>query len=234
MASVSRVVGIVGGAGKEGRGLATRFALAGHAVVLGSRDPARAAQAAEEIGSILGPRLAAQGGSLRGGSNLDAAQAGEVVVLVVPWDAHRSTIEALAPVLAGRIVIDAVAPLRFERGVHPVAVPEGSACEQAAALLPESRIVGAFHHLAAELLSEPGQLLDADVLIVGADREAKAIVAELAESIAGVRAIDAGPLRFAGIIEPVTALLIGINGRYRATSALRLTGLPPGFAPPER
>lgn len=234
MSASAGSVALVGGTGREGRGLATRFALAGRDVWLGSRDPARAVAAADEIAARLGQRLGDSGGSLRGGTNRAAAAAAGIVVLVVPWEAHRATIEELAPVLSGRIVVDAVVPLRFERGVHPIDVSEGSACEQAAALLPDARVVGAFHHLAAELLVEFDRAIEADVLIAGADREAKAEVAALAESIEGVRAIDAGPLRFARVIEPMTALLVGLNGRYRATSGLRITGLPGGFAPPER
>lgn len=218
-------IALVGGTGPEGRGLATRFALAGHAVVIGSRDPARAAHAAVAVTARLhaaGHANLAVGGAL----NADAAAGAEVVVLAVPYEAQRATLEVLAGPLAGKVVVDAVVPVRFERGPQPVAVPEGSAAEQAAALLPRSRVVGAFHTVAAETLLDPGAPLHEDVLVTGDDAEAKRLVRALAEDIAGVRAVDAGPLRYSRFVEGLTVLLIGINGRVHAHTGVRIEGLP--------
>lgn len=220
-------IALVGGTGPEGRGLAARFALAGHTVVLGSRDAERAVVVAAELAGILTeaghPDLA-----ISGAENAEAVAACDLAILVVPYEAHRATVESLAGVLAGKVVVDAVVPVRFERGPRPVEVEEGSATEQAAALLPDSRVVGAFHNLAAEALLDIARPVEADVLVTGADAEAKTLVSALAEDIEGVRAVDAGPLRFSRFVEGLTVLLIGINARYKAHSAVRIQGLPAG------
>jgi 8-hydroxy-5-deazaflavin:NADPH oxidoreductase len=218
-------IALIGGTGPEGRGLATRFALAGHTVVIGSRDAARATHAAVEVTA----RLQAAGHAnlaVAGAANADAAAGAELVVLAVPYEAQRTTLEALEPALAAKIVIDAVVPVRFERGPRPIEVPEGSAAEQAAALLPRSRVIGAFHTIAAETLLDPTAALHEDVLVTGDDAEAKALVRALAEEIAGVRTVDAGPLRYSRFVEGITVLLIGINGRYHAHAGVRIEGLP--------
>jgi NADPH-dependent F420 reductase len=148
------------------------------------------------------------------------------VVVVVPYEGHRATLESLRGALAGRVVVDAVVPVRFERGARPIEVAAGSAAEEAAALLPESTVVGAFHNLGAVALLDVATPVDADVLVTGGDADAKALVRALAEQIEGVRAVDAGPLRFSRFVEGLTVLLIGINGRYGAHTAVRITGLP--------
>jgi NADPH-dependent F420 reductase len=218
-------IAFVGGTGPEGRGLATRLALAGHRIVIGSRSAERAEAAAVELRTLAGR------GEISGAANAEAVRAAHVVVVVVPFEGHRETLEALAGDLAGKIVIDAVVPVRFERGPRPVDVPEGSATEQAAAVLPGSRVIGAFHNLSAEVLLDPHAPVHADVLVTGADAEAKRVVMELAEQIEGIRAVDAGPLRFSRFVEGLTVLLIGINGRYssgaqRVHSHVRIDGLP--------
>lgn len=218
-------IALIGGTGPEGRGLATRFALAGHTVVIGSRNAARASDAATEVTTRL--RAAGHGHvQMAGASNADAAAGADIVVLTVPYEAQRATLEALAPVLADKVVIDAVVPVRFERGPRSIEVPEGSAAEQAAALLPDSRVIGAFHTIAAETLLDPLAALHEDVLVTGDDTEAKALVRALAEEIPGVRTVDAGPLRYSRFVEGITVLLISINGRYHAHTGVRIEGLP--------
>ena len=217
-------IAIIGGTGPEGRGLASRFALAGHRVIIGSRDAARGASVATEVAATLAGRDAA--GPVEGASNSDAATAGEIAVVTVPFEGHRSTLEALAGELAGKIVVDAVVPVRFERGPRPVEVAEGSATEQAAAVLPDSRVVGAFHNLAAESLLDLDAPVHADVLVTGSDAAAKQAVSALAEQIEGVRAVDAGPLRYSRFVEGLTVLLIGVNMRHRARTHVRIEGLP--------
>ena len=144
----------------------------------------------------------------------------------MPYEGHRATLESLRDALTGKVVVDAVVPVRFERGARPIEVAAGSAAEEAAAVLPDATVIGAFHNLGAEALLHVDAPLDADVLVTGADAAAKALVCALAEQIEGVRAVDAGPLRFSRFVEGLTVLLIGINGRYKAHTMLRVTGLP--------
>ncbi|MXZ63568.1 MAG: NADPH-dependent F420 reductase [Chloroflexi bacterium] len=217
-------IAIIGGTGPEGRGLASRFALAGHRVIIGSRDAARGASVAAAVAATLAGRDGA--GPVEGASNADAATAGEIAVVTVPFEGHRSTLEALVGELAGKIVVDAVVPVRFERGPRPVEVAEGSATEQAAAVLPDSRVVGAFHNLAAESLLDLDAPVLADVHVTGRDADAKQAVSALAEQIEGVRAVDAGPLRYSRFVEGLTVLLIGVNMRHRARTHVRIEGLP--------
>jgi 8-hydroxy-5-deazaflavin:NADPH oxidoreductase len=148
-----------------------------------------------------------------------------VVIIVVPYTAHRPTLEGLRDALAGKIVVDAVVPVMFDRGPRPIEVEAGSATEEAAEILPESTVIGAFHNLPAEVLLDPEAVLDSDVLVTGANGDAKQAVMALAEEIAGCRAVDAGPLRFSRFVEGLTTLIIGINGRYKAHGAVRITGL---------
>lgn len=220
---MSHTIAIVGGTGPEGRGLATRFALAGHRVIIGSRKAERGTAAAQEVTAAIDRN---GHGEVSGGTNEEAATQADLVVITVPYDGHRATLESLRAVLAGKIVVDAAVPMLFDRGPRPIEVEEGSATEEAAAVLPESRVIGAFHNLSAEVLLDPQASVDADVLVTGNDAEAKSAVRALAEQIEGVRAVDAGPLRFSRFVENLTVLLIGINGRYRAHTGVRIAGLP--------
>lgn len=212
-------IALVGGTGPEGRGLALRFAIAGHRVIIGSRQADRGASVASDLSASI-PSAA-----VTGTSNEAAVADADIVVVVVPYEAHRATLEGLRDVLKGKLVVDGVVPVRFDRGPRPVDVPEGSAAEEAAQILPDSTVIGAFHNLAADVLLEPDRPVDADVLITGNDSEAKATVSRLAEQIDGARAVDAGPLRFSRFVEGLTILLIGINGRYKAHSSVRISGL---------
>lgn len=210
----------LGGTGPQGQGLARRFALAGYPVVLGSRDAGRAAEAAEAL-------ALSTGGQVTGLDNAAAAAAGDVVVVAVPWDGHAELLAGLTAQLAGKIVIDCVNPLGFDKqGAFALTVPEGSAAQQAALLLPESRVVGAFHHISAELLIDPAvDVIEADVLVLGEDREATDLVQTLVEDIPGMRGIFGGRLRNAHQVEALTANLISINRRYKAHSGLKIAGL---------
>jgi NADPH-dependent F420 reductase len=223
-------IALLGGTGPEGRGLAARFAMAGHRVIIGSRDAARAAVSAAELAGMLTERGHADL-DLEGAANADAIIDADIVVVVVPYEGHRPTLEELRDALAGKLVVDAVVPVRFERGARPIEVAAGSATEEAAALLHDSTVVGAFHNLGASALLDVGQPVDADVLVTGADVEAKRVVSELAEQIEGVRAVDAGPLRFSRFVEGITVLLIGVNGRYKAHTSVRITGLAEAHTP---
>ena len=210
------VIGILGGTGDQGRGLARRFALAGHPVIIGSRSHERAHAAAQEVGNHV-----------RGLGNADAAREASVVIAAVPWEGHGELLSGLAAELAGKIVVDCVNPLGFDqRGAYPLKVTEGSAAEQAAALLPGSRVVAAFHHVSAVLLLDPEiDTIDLDVLVLGDDREATDLVQALAARIPGVRGIYAGRLRNCGQVEALTANLVSINRRYKAHAGLRITDI---------
>jgi NADPH-dependent F420 reductase len=217
-------VGIIGGTGDQGRGLAYRFARAGMSVLIGSRSAARAVHAAEEIAALPGiPASAAVGG----GPNSDVARQSDVVIIAVPWDGHAATVAGLREPLAGKLVIDCVNPLGFDKqGPYAVRVDEGSAVQQAAALLPESRVCAAFNHVSAPLLADPEvERMELDVLICTEDRELVGVVAALAGQIPGMRGVYAGRLRNAHQIEAFTANLIAINKRYKAHAGIRVTDL---------
>jgi hypothetical protein len=207
-------VAVLGGTGEQGRGLARRLALAGHQVVLGSRDQARAEAAAQGLPDTVS-----------GADNATAAARGDVVIVAVPWEGHRELLTSLAEPLAGKIVVDCVNPLGFDKsGAFALLVEEGSAAEQAAAVLPGSRVVAAFHHVSAVLLlDEAVDTVDTDVLVLGDDRSATDTVQALAERIKGMRGIYAGRLRNAHQVEALTANLISINRRYKAHAGLRVT-----------
>lgn len=216
-------IGVIGGTGPQGKGLGLRFASAGHGVILGSRSQERAEQAAQEVGARLpGDR------SVSGTTNDKAVAGADMAVLAVPYEGHRDLVTGLREQLAGKIVVSCVNPLGFdEHGPYGLDVPEGSAAEQAAALLPDARVVGAFHHLSAQhLLGEQAYLDDEDVLVVSDDGEAKQLVCTLARAVTGKAGVDAGALRLARQLEQLIAVVISINKRYRVSSGLAVSGLP--------
>lgn len=215
-------VGILGGTGDQGRGLAYRFARAGQSVRIGSRSAERGAAAAAELAALPG----VADGVVSGGDNAYAGAA-DVVIVAVPWDGHGDLVAGLREVLAGKVVVDCVNPLGFDKhGPYRLPVPEGSAAEQAARLLPESRVCAAFHHVSASVLADPAvDRIELDVLVLGEDREATGIVQALADRIAGMRGVYAGRLRNAGQVEALTANLIAINRRYKVHAGLRVTDL---------
>ena len=209
-------VGILGGTGDQGRGLAYRLALVGQRVLIGSRTPSRAASAAAELGH-----------GVEGLGNEEAAAQSDIVIVAVPWEGHGALLESLRETLAGKLVVDCVNPLGFDKnGPYALPVAEGSAAEQAAALLPGSTVCAAFHHVSAALLTDPAvDRFDLDVLVLGEDRAAVATVRALAGRINGMRGVYAGRLRNAHQVEAFTANLIAINKRYKAHAGLRITDL---------
>ncbi|MFJ4990159.1 NADPH-dependent F420 reductase [Streptomyces sp. NPDC088732] len=219
----NHAVAVVGGTGPQGKGLALRFARAGHQVVVGSRSAERAQETAVLIRGRAGRNV-----DVRGLDNRAAVAAADIALLAVPWAGHRELVTDLAPELAGKLVISCVNPLGFDRhGPYGLAVEEGSAAEQAQQLVPGAVVVGAFHHLSAVTLWEEDGLLDhEDVLVCGDDQAAKDRVVDLAATITGRPGIEAGPLRNARQLEPLTAVLIGINRRYKTRSGLAVSGIP--------
>jgi 8-hydroxy-5-deazaflavin:NADPH oxidoreductase len=209
-------IGVLGGTGDQGRGLARRLAVAGHQVIIGSRDAGRAAAAAQ--GLDAGPQVT-------GGLNLDVAEQADVVIAAMPWEGHRDLLVGLAAPLAGKVLVDCVNPMGFDgKGAYALRVAEGSAAEQAAAVLPDTTVVGAFHHVSARLLLDPEvERMDLDVLVLGDDRQATDLVAAIASEIPGMRGIYGGRLRNCGQVEALTANLVSINRRYKAHAGLRIT-----------
>ena len=214
------MIGFIGGTGPEGKGLALRFAMAGDRVAIGSRDAQRAKDAADEVRELQ------VGLSVSGGLNEQVADESDIVFIAVPYSGHRPTLESLGDRLDGKLVVDVVAPLRFSRGVaSAVEVEEGSAAQQAQILLPNSKVVGAFHNLSAEDLMRPNVAIVSDVIVCADDKNAKSRVMELAESINAVRAVDGGGLQNSRYVEELTALLININRIYKAHSTIKIVGI---------
>ncbi|MDX2644814.1 NADPH-dependent F420 reductase [Streptomyces sp. PA03-1a] len=208
------VVGVLGGTGPQGRGLAYRLAKAGQQVVIGSRAADRAQATADRLG--LG---------VQGADNAETARRSDVVIVAVPWEGHGETLQALRGELAGKLVVDCVNPLGFDKqGAYALKPEEGSAAEQAAAMLPESRVTAAFHHLSAVTLEDPEiDSIDTDVLVLGDSRADTDLVQALAARIPGIRGVFAGRLRNAHQVEALVANLISVNRRYKAHAGLRLT-----------
>ena len=217
-------VSILGASGALGQGLALRWAQAGVPLVLGSREPQRAAEAAAAVVAVV------PGAAVEGVDNATAAAVSPVVVLSVPFSAQATTAKAVAESLtAGQLLIDASVPLAAEVGGKPtqmLGVWQGSAAQQAASLLPEGvGIVSALHTVSAALLADLDHELDQDVLVCGDEAAHKATASALIEAIPGLRAVDAGRLENSRITESLTALIIGINIRNKTHAGIRITGL---------
>jgi NADPH-dependent F420 reductase len=208
------VIGVLGGTGDQGRGLARRLALSGLKVVIGSRDAGRAVTAAQTCGAS-------------GAHNEDCAQQADLAIVAVPYEGHKDLLTGLAGALAGKIVVDCVNPMGFDKqGAYALPVPEGSAAQQAAAVLPGSTVVGAFHHVSAVQLLDPDVAdLNQDVLVLGDDWKATDLVQALAGRLPGVRGVYAGRLRNCGQVEAMTANLVSVNRRYKAHAGLRVTDI---------
>lgn len=193
--------------------------MAGYAVVIGSREAQRGEETANALRAIS-PRM-----NVEGTDNVQAAQAGEIVFITVPYNAQQPLLEAVAAHLAGKTVIDVVSPITFEKG-KPVAlsVPEGSAAEQALKLLPDSHVVAAFHHVSATDLLVPDRKLEGDVMVCGDHGESKAMVMSLVSAIPSLRPIDGGGLANARYVEELTALLLTINRIYKCRASIKIVG----------
>ncbi|MGH3829316.1 MAG: NADPH-dependent F420 reductase [Pseudonocardiaceae bacterium] len=214
-------IGVLGGTGPQGRGLAYRWAFGGLSVLIGSRDVDRA----EHTAAALRERAGSQ--RVRGTDNARCAAESDLVVVAVPFGGHAALLTSLRASLAGTVVIDCVNPLGFDsQGPYPLAVPQGSAAQQAQALLPESRVTAAFHHVSAVLLEDPEvRSLDLDVLVLGEHRADTDLVCALAEVLPGVRGVYGGRLRNASQVEAITANLIAINRRHHTHAGIRITGV---------
>jgi len=216
---------IIGGTGALGAGLATRWAAAGVPVVLGSRSAERAEEAAAKV------RAAIPGADVSGLENGAAARQGEVVVLTVPFRAQSENLNNLRETLQpGQILVDCTVPLAAAvsgKATRSLGVWQGSAAQQAQEMVPEGvTVVAALHTVGAPTLADAGAELGEDVLVCGDKKADKARVARLIELIPGLRAVNAGALEMARIVEQLTPMLISVNTRYKAHAGIRLTGLP--------
>jgi NADPH-dependent F420 reductase len=212
-------IAILGGTGKEGAGLAMRWAKVGHSIIIGSRDAERAKAKAVEL------RDAAHAIPIVGHTNAEAAALGEVIVVALPAAGLANTLPETREACRGKVVVSTVVPLTFggPRLFTPPAV--GSSAEEVQALLPESKVVAAFHHIAAHELADAGHDIECDLLICGADAAAKETVGQLGRSM-GLRVIDVGALSNSGPLEGITAVLATVNRRYKLkNSGIKITGL---------
>jgi 8-hydroxy-5-deazaflavin:NADPH oxidoreductase len=224
--SGARPIAVIGGTGPAGMGLALRWARAGETVIIGSRNEERAQQTAAAIQRRAGPEA-----NVSGMENASACAAADILMLTVPFEAQAALLKQLKPAMTdGSILIDATVPLAASvggRASRTLGVWQGSAAQQAAELVPKGvSLVAAFHNVSAEMLNGDAPL-ECDVIVCSNDADAAQLTRELAAKIPGVRALDGGPLQNARIVEQITALLIGMNIRYKGHAGIRITGLPP-------
>jgi NADPH-dependent F420 reductase len=223
MSMSEETIAIIGGTGELGFGLAVRFAHAGAKVVIGSRDEEKAREAAARV------KAAVATADVAGVANAEAAAKASIVILAVPFSAQAATLKAVRPALKSAVLVDATVPLAATVGGRPtrlLGVWEGSAAQSARDLLPGVPVVSAFHNVSADVLQDLSATPDCDILICGDDAAAKERTSALVKLIPGLRPVDAGPLEMSRIVEGFTALLIGLNRRYKVHHAgLRITGL---------
>jgi NADPH-dependent F420 reductase len=222
---VSRSIAILGGTGPEGLGLARRWARAGETILIGSREPARAAEAAANLKKIVGSSA-----EISGMENSAAAAAAGVIVLTIPFSGHAALLKQIKPVIQPEaVVIDTTVPLAASvggRATRTLGIWEGSVAQQTAELVPKGvSVAAAFHNASAELLNSD-EPVECDVLVCSDQTAATAVALELAAKIPGVRGIDAGKLENARTVEQITALLIALNIKHKGHSGIRITGLP--------
>jgi NADPH-dependent F420 reductase len=220
-------IGVIGGTGGQGLGIAVRFAQAGEDVIIGSRTVDKAQTAADKVKAVLGDSV-----SVRGAENLDAAKEADILVLTVPLPAQKSTLLSIKEAAAGKPLLDATGPLEATIGGSPtkyISLPDGSAAQRSQAILPGAKVICAFNNISEHCLMAVDGEIDCDCLICGNDKEAKAFVTPVIEKIPGVRVIDCGGLERACIIEKITPLLIGLNIRNKSQfGGIRITGLDKG------
>ncbi|MEC9307953.1 MAG: NADPH-dependent F420 reductase [Chloroflexota bacterium] len=215
------MLAFLGGTGEEGRGLALRLALSGESVIIGSRDKDRAEEAACDLKKI------ATGSTIWGMDNANAAEEADIAFITVPYEAQNRLLTQISGNLLGKIVVDVVAPMKFERGIGAMAVEvaAGSAAEEAQALLPESLIVSAFQNVSAADLLSPEKEMDGDVLVCSDNENAKRRVMDVVNLIKSLRPVNAGSLANSKYIEQITPLLVNINRLYKVHSGIAITGL---------
>ncbi len=219
----TKVIGIIGGTGKEGKGLAYRWLKYGYKVLIGSRQAEKAQAAAEELRLLVGDIAGAR---VEGMANADAVERCEIAILTVPYSAHKTTLEAIKPYLSGKILVDVTVPLVPPRITRVQMPPAGSAAQEAQEILGEGTpVVAAFQNISYEHLLDDDSV-DCDVLICGTGKAARQQVLELVRA-AGLVGYDAGPIENAVVVEGLTSILIGINKQFGVqSSGIKITGVP--------
>ncbi|MFN4133309.1 MAG: NADPH-dependent F420 reductase [Candidatus Hadarchaeales archaeon] len=213
------MIAIIGGSGELGRGLVERLALSGERVIIGSRSPEKGKRAAEEIGKKIGREVEA-------GSNRGAAEEAEIIVLSIPFDGLEEIAGEVRDAVRGKVVVSVIVPLRVGEVIEYFRPPSGSAAEEVARLLPEARVVSAFHTVGAKQLQNLDVPVRCDVVICGDDADSKKRVMELVGKIEGMRPIDGGPLRNSRLVEATVALLVELTRRYRVPGvSIRFEGI---------
>ena len=215
------MLAFLGGTGPEGKGLALRLALAGEDTLIGSRDAARAETAAEELKQL------APGTHIEGATNADAVSRADVVFLTFPYEGQRPVLEQVSGSLRGKVVVNVIAPMSFQRGrgASAIEVAAGSAAQEAQLLLPDSMVAAAFQNVSAEELQEPGVAMEGDVIICSDHAEAKELVTNLVPKIPNLRPVDGGSLANAKYVEQITPLLVNINRIYKIHAGIKVVGL---------
>ena len=215
------MLAFLGGTGPEGKGLAVRLAIAGEQIIIGSRDATRAASAAEELTQL------APGTQIEGAANAEAAAKADVVFLTFPYEGQRSTLEPLVQQLAGKIVVNVLAPMQFQRGrgASAIEVDAGSAAQESQELLPEALVAAAFQNASAEALQDLQLTLEGDVVICSDHQPAKDQVMGLARKIPNLRGVDGGTLANAKYVEQITPLLVNINRIYKIHAGIKIVGV---------
>jgi NADPH-dependent F420 reductase len=215
------MLAFLGGTGPEGRGLAIRLAIAGEEVLIGSRDAARASAAADEL------LLLAPGTKIRGAANAEAAAQADTVFLTFPYEGQRPTLELLGSALDGKIVVNVIAPMEFQRGKGAIAVPveAGSAAQESQELLSGAMVAAAFQNASAEELQDPQMTMEGDVVICSDHKTAKDRVMELVPKISNLRPVDGGALANARYVEQITPLLVNINRIYKIHAGIKIVGV---------
>tara|TARA_Y100000996_G_C22541855_1_gene650305 strand:- start:328 stop:966 length:639 start_codon:yes stop_codon:yes gene_type:complete len=210
------MIGFIGGTGPEGRGLALRFALAGEKIFIGSRNKSRGIEMAEEIAKH-------SPGHVIGGSNEEASIKSDIIVIATPYEAQRTTVQELKSHLNGKIIINVIAPLSFNKGqISSLRVEDGSAALECQKLLPDSSVISAFNNISAQDLLKKDKKIDCDVIVCGNEDISKKTVMDLAEKIYSIRAIDGGTLENSRYVEDLTALLLNINKIYKWHSSIKI------------
>ncbi len=216
---MAKTIGIIGGTGPEGKGLAARFAQAGMEVLIGSRSTERGEEAAQDVRERAG-------GNVRGATNADAVKAAEIVVVTLPYSGQADTLTALKDDIGNKIVVSTVVPMQFSPGkVEMLMVEDGSAAQEMQRLLPEARVVAAYQNLAARKLFDIEHALDADVIVSSDDKEALREIIWLTEQIPGLRGVNGGALATSHFVEGITTLLVHINRNYKTETSVRIVGI---------
>ena len=214
------MLAFLGGTGPEGKGLALRLAMAGEEVIIGSRDETRGRETAESLKEL------APGAAIFGDANAVAAQRGDIVFLTMPYEGQAPIVEQVADHLAGKIIVNVIAPVSVSRGrASAVAVEAGSAAMEAQQLLPASFVVGAFHNVSAVDLIVPDKIMDGDVVVCSDHQESKERVMDMVRAIRDLRPVDGAGLENSRYLEGLTALLININRIYKAHSNIKIMGI---------